>query len=254
MRVAVAGATGVVGRHVTDRLREAGHSPVALSRSGGVDVTTGAGLDAAMCGAEAVIDVSNVATTRASVARDFFTRGTGQLLAAGQRAGVTHHLALSIIGIDRVGLGYYVGKRDQEAAVLGPEAHGTGTVLRAAQFHEFAGQLLDRARGPVALVPRMRIQPLAARAVAAALVELLAAPPVGMAPELAGPEEHELAELARRVLAARGRRRLLLSPRLPGAVGRALAEGGLLPAGPVQLASQTFDAWLAGPDGPRQAG
>jgi uncharacterized protein YbjT (DUF2867 family) len=254
MRVAVAGGTGVVGRHVTDRLREAGHSPVVLSRSRGVDLTSGAGLDAALSGADAVIDVSNVTTTRASVAREFFTSTTRELLAAGRRAGVTHHVALSIIGVDRVDLGYYAGKRAQEDAVLGPDTNGAGTVLRAAQFHEFAGQVLDRTRGPIAVVPRMRTQPLAAREVAAALVELAAGPPVGMAPELAGPEEHELVDLARRILAARGQRRLILNPRLPGAAGRALADGALLPAGPAQHGQQTFDQWLTGPDGPSRDG
>jgi len=254
MRVVVAGGTGVVGRHVTERLREAGHAPVVLSRSHGVDVTSGAGLVAALSGADAVIDVSNVMTTRASVARKFFTSATRQLLSAGRRAGVTHHVALSIIGVDRVDRGYYVGKRAQEDAVLGPDAHGTGTVLRAAQFHEFAGQVLDRTRGPIAVVPRMRTQPLAAREVAAALVELAAGPPVGMAPELAEPQEHELIDLARRVLAARGQRRLVLNPRLPGAAGRALAHGAVLPAGPRHLGRQTFDQWLTGPDGPNRDG
>lgn len=254
MRVAVAGGTGVVGRHVTERLREVGHSPVVLSRSRGVDLTSGAGLDAAFSGVEAVIDVSNVTTTRASAAREFFTGTTGRLLAAGRRVGVTHHVALSIIGVDRVDLGYYLGKRAQEDAVLGRDAHGTGTVLRAAQFHEFAGQVLDRTRGPVAIVPRMRTQPVAAREVAAALVELVAGPPVGMAPELAGPQEHELVDLTRRVLAVRGQRRLLLNPRLPGGVGRGLANGALLPAGPAQLGQQTFDQWLTGPDGPSRDG
>ncbi len=243
MRVAVAGGTGVVGRHVVGLLRERGQEPVVLARSHGVDVLTGAGLEQQLTGVEAVVDVSNVTTTsrRRSVA--FFTGSTGRLLEAGRRAGVRHHVALSIVGVERVDLGYYAGKRAQEQLVLaGPVP---GSVLRAAQFHEFAGQLLDRVRGPVAVIPRMLVQPVAAREVARALVDLAAAPPVGVAPELAGPQELELVELARQVQHARRSRRPVLGVRLPGRGGRAMAQGALLPTGPGPRGQQSFDQWLA---------
>src|SRR4029077_10240773 len=115
----------------------------------------------------------------------FFGVGTTNLLRAGERAGVRRHVLVSIVGADRVDLGYYLGKRRQEALALG--SGRPVSILRSTQFHEFAGQLLDRSRGPVAVIPRMRIQPVAAHEVASALAALVRGP-LGLAPELAGPE------------------------------------------------------------------
>ena len=243
MRVAVAGGTGVVGRHVVAAAATAGHEPVVLARSRGVDVTTGQGLEVALSGADVLVDVSGRTTTsrRASVA--FFTAATEHLLAAAQRAGVRHHVVLSIVGIDRVDFGYYAGKRAQEALVLsGPVP---ASVLRATQAHEFAAQVLGRVRGPVALVPRMQVQPVAAREVATALVRLATGSAAGVAPELAGPQVHDLVDLARRVLRAGGQRRPVLPVRLPGAAGKAMATGALLPTGPGPRGQQSFTDWLA---------
>ncbi|MEU6343554.1 SDR family oxidoreductase [Streptomyces sp. NPDC046977] len=243
MRIAVAGGTGWVGRKVVEAVRAAGDVPVVLARSTGVDLTTGAGLDEALDGCTTVIDVSNVVTTgkRRSVA--FFDAATTRLLTAGARAGVTHHIALSIVGCDRVGLGYYMGKRRQEELVL--SAAAPHTVLRATQFHEFAAQMLAR-RGPV-VAPRMRSQPIAAREVADALVTLAGAAPAGLAPDLAGPEVLEMDDMVRRLARARGDRRLLVPVRL-GATGRALTAGGLLPAADGPRGRQTFAEWLTTPD------
>ncbi|MGY1744269.1 SDR family oxidoreductase [Blastococcus sp. SYSU D00695] len=243
MRTAVVGGTGVVGRYVVQELAAAGHEPVVLSRGAGVDVGTGRGLAGALDGVDAVIDVGNVTTLRRAVSEEFFGTATRNLLAEEERAGVGHHVVLSIVGIDRVDLGYYAGKRRQEElALAGPVP---ATVLRATQFHEFAGQVLGRVRGPVALVPRQRIRPVAARDVAAELVSLAAGPARGMATEIAGPEEHDLPDLARRVLRADGSRRAVVGVRLPGAAGRALATGGLLPRGDVVVGPETFGEWLA---------
>lgn len=243
MRIAVAGGTGLVGRYVVQEALAAGHTPVVLARSRGVDLTTGMGVPEALGGAQVVIDVSNVMTTRRSVSVGFFTGGTQNLLAAGVRAGVQHHLALSIVGIDRVDFGYYEGKREQEQLALsGPVP---ATVLRAAQFHEFAAQILARVRGPVAFVPKQRIQPVSAREVAAALVALAAGEPEGLTVEMVGPEQRELVDLARRLVRARGIRRAVVGVQLPGQAGRAMARGGLLPRGPVRTGHQTFDQWLA---------
>lgn len=242
MRVAVAGGTGLVGGLLVLALKDVGHESVVLARSTGVDITAGTGLDRALRGADTVVDVSNVTTTRAGRSVAFFTAGTRHLLEAGQRAGVRHHLALSIVGVDRVDYGYYEGKRAQERLVL--DGQVPGSVLRATQFHEFAGQILTRSRGPFALMPRVRTRPVAAREVAAALAELAAGPAVGLAPELAGPEEHELVDMARLLLRARGQRRRVVPIRLPGAAGRQMAGGGLLPAGPGRRGVETFDQWL----------
>jgi uncharacterized protein YbjT (DUF2867 family) len=243
VRIAVVGGTGVVGRHVVEAAAEAGHDPVVLARSRGVDLLTGKGLDEALSGAEAVIDASNVQTLSKRRSVQFFRAATGRLLAAAERAGVRHHVALSIVGIDRVDFGYYEGKRVQEELVLaGPVA---STVLRATQFHEFPGQLLDRSPGPLVLVPRMRTQPVAARETATALVELAAGPAVGRAPDLAGPQVHDMVGLVRRTARLRGRRAAILPLRLPGAVGRGMADGSLLPREPGPRGAQTFEQWLA---------
>jgi uncharacterized protein YbjT (DUF2867 family) len=243
MRVAVAGGTGLTGRHVVAGLAAAGQDPVVLARSEGVDLVAGTGLDEALAGVSAVIDVSDVRTTRRRVSVAFFTAASQNLLAAGQRAGVRHHVALSIVGIDRVDTGYYEGKRRQEELVLaGPVP---GSVLRATQFHEFVGQFLGRTRGPVAVVPVMRMQPISVREVASALIALAAGQPAGLAPELAGPREESLPDLARQLIRARGNHRLVVPILLPGSAGRACAGGALLPAQPGPRGTQAFAQWLA---------
>lgn len=246
MRVAVAGGTGLTGRHVVRALTERGHEPVVMARSRGVDLLTGEGVAGALEGADAVIDVTNVVTMSRRKAVDFFGTTGRVLLAAEQEAGVRHHVALSIVGIDRVPFGYYEGKKLQEQLLH--EDRVPWTVLRATQFHEFAGQVLDRVRGPLAVVPQMRSQPVAVREVADALVELAAGSPQGMAPELAGPRVEEIPNLARRLLRHRGSGRLVWAPRLPGAAGRAMASGALLPDAPGPRGTQTFDEWLVSDD------
>lgn len=244
MRVVVVGGTGVVGRTVVGALLQAGHDAVVVARSHGVDVLTREGLDDALSGAEAVVDVTNVATLRRSRAERFFVAATTNLLAAEVRAGIRHHVVLSIVGVDRVGTGYYAAKRAQEeTALAGPVPV---SVLRSTQFHEFAEQMLARTTmGPVALVPRMRIRPVAAAEVGAALAELAVGPAVGRAPELAGPDVHDLPELVRRVAEVHGSRVRVLPVSLPGSAGRAMARGGLLPDVGARLGSRTFDDWLA---------
>jgi uncharacterized protein YbjT (DUF2867 family) len=246
MRIAVAGGTGLVGRYVVAELRAAGHDPVVLTRSAGADVITGDGLDAALDGAAALIDVTNTTAMSGRKSVAFFTAGTGNLLAAGRRAGVQHHVVLSIVGTGRPGMsgGYNAGKVAQEALVR--DSGIPFSIMRATQFHQFIPELLDRIPGPVLVVPRMRIQPVAACEVAAVLAALAAGPPAGMAPEMAGPEPAELAGLAHQLSRARGSRRPVLPVRVPGAAGRAMAEGAMLPAGPGLRGRQTFTGWLAG--------
>jgi len=243
MIIAVAGGTGWVGRLVVEAVRAAGDTPIVLARSTGVDLTTGKGLSEALSGASVVIDVSNVSTIRRKKSVAFFEAATTHLLAAEQQAGVTHHIALSIVGCDRVDFGYYYGKRRQEELVLaGPVP---ATVLRATQFHEFAAQILERG-GPFAVTPKMLCQPIAAREVAAALVDIAHGAPAGLAPDLAGPREEQMADMMRRLLRARGGRGRVLAVRMPGRVGASLAGGGLLPAsddhGP--RGRQTYEQWL----------
>ncbi|PWR07260.1 3-beta hydroxysteroid dehydrogenase [Micromonospora acroterricola] len=250
MRIAVAGGTGWIGRLVVDAVQDAGHEPVVLARSQGVDLVRGTGLDDALTSESAVIDVSNAPTTRRKRSEAFFGTATRNLLAAEERAGVRHHVALSIVGSDRIDFGYYAGKRRHEQLVRsGPIPW---TVLRSTQFHEFAAQLIHH-RWPVAVVPEMISQPVAAHEVARCLVDLVVGGPVGLAPEIAGPERCRMPDMVRRLLRARGSHRPVVPLRLPGQTGREFIQGGLLPSGPGPRGEQTFDQWLASPATQRMA-
>jgi len=242
MRIAVAGGTGVVGQYVVRALNEAGHEPVVLARARNVDIISGAGLDEALVGVEAVVDASNIATSNRKKATAFFETGTTNLIQAGKRAGVSHHVVLSIVGIDRAPLGYYQAKLRHEAVALGS---GIGcSVLRATQFHEFAGQVLQRVPGPIAFIPPVQTQPIAAREVGEALAALAVGAPVGMAGDLAGPEVHHLPDLCRQTLRAQGRKRPVVRFPLPGKAGKAMASGALLPVGDGPRGTETFAEWL----------
>jgi len=247
MKIAVAGGTGTVGRHTVEAAREAGHDVVVLSRANGANVLTGEGLAAALAGADAVIDVTNLATTlSAKKSIGFFETAAQHLLAAEQQAGVGHHVVLSIVGIDGIDTSYYAGKLAQERAVAaGPVPF---TIARAGQFHEFAGQILGFVSGPFAPMPRTLMRPVAAREVGAHLVRVAEAGAVGRAQDLVGPRDEALADVARRQLAVDGIRRRVLDVRLPGAYGRGLASGALR-GGPDALQGEiTFDEWLRSPD------
>ena len=137
--------------------------------------------------------------------------------------------------------GYYQGKLRQEEVLQ--ESPVPVSILRAAQFHEFPGQYLATMPGPVVIVPRWRAQPVAAREVGAALASIAAGDPVAMS-ELAGPREEIMADMIRQVVRARGDRRLVVSVRVPGAAGKAMAAGGGLPAGPGLRGTQTFAGWV----------
>ena len=245
LTLAVAGATGVVGRHVVSAARARGHRVVPLARSLGVDLTTGAGLADRLVGMDAVVDTTSVPTQRREEAESFFGGVTRTLLEAEAAAGVGHHVVLSIVGVDEVGTGYYQGKRLQERLVA---EGGVGwSVLRATQFHEFAEQVLGFVTvGPFSLVPRMASQPVAAAEVGEALVDLVEAGPSGRVPDLAGPQRLEMTELARRVSRDRGLGRRVVPVRLPGAAGRGMAAGALCPSTDGPRGTATFDAWLAG--------
>lgn len=242
MRIAVAGGTGVVGGHVVESGRAAGHEVVVLARSAGADVITGVGLSDALQGVDAVIDVTNTTTLSAAKAVAFFETATRNLLAAEEAAGVGHHVALSIVGIDGIDSSYYAGKLAQERAV----AAGTVpfTIARAAQFHEFPGQLLSGMSGPVAMMPKLLMRPVAAREVGAHLVRVASGAAAGRARDLVGPRDEILLDLARRQLAYDGARRLVLGVRLPGTYGKGLASGSLRGDADALQGEITFDEWL----------
>ncbi len=244
MRIAVAGGTGAVGAHVVDSVRRRGHEPVVLARSQGVDLLTGTGLRAALEGVDAVIDVASIGTTSAAASTAFFETTTTRLLRAEREHGIGHHVALSIIGVPQAPFGYYAGKARQEELILAGDV--PWTLLRAAQFHEFAEQMTTRAKiGPVIGCPAMRSQPIAAVEVGAVLAEIAEGAPRGVDRELAGPREESMPDLVRRFLRAAGRRTPVLAVPLPGAWGTAMRDGRLLPGADARLGTQTFDAWLA---------
>jgi uncharacterized protein YbjT (DUF2867 family) len=243
MRIAVAGATGVVGRHVVAELRRRGHEVVALARSEGVDVTRLDGLADRLAGVDALIDTLGITTTRRRPATEFFTTTTRNLIEAEGLAGVARHVLLSIVGIDGSSFGYYRAKVAQEdvARTLDTSA----TILRATQFHEFAEQMLTRAKaGPVVVVPHMTSATVAAAEVAAALVDLAENPQPGTV-EMGGPEEHDMPDLVRHVAEARGVKARVVAVRLPGSAGQAMTDGSLVPENPWRIGTQTFADWLA---------
>jgi uncharacterized protein YbjT (DUF2867 family) len=244
MRIVIAGATGTVGAHVTREAARRGHDVVALSRSSGQDVTTGAGLAEAMAGADVVIDVSSQTTMSTKKSRAFFTASTRNLLAAERTAGAGHHLALSIVGIDDIDTGYYAGKLAQEREVSGGEV--PWTIMRATQFHEFVGQTVQQGTvGPVTIVPTMPVRPVAASEVAARLLDLAETGPSGRVTDLVGPRDETLLDLVRRQFARDGVTRRAVGVTLPGRYFRACASGVLRGGADAVVGRQTFDEWLA---------
>lgn len=244
MKIAIAGGTGLVGTLVVELAEAAGHQVVVLARGRGTDLETGHGVTAALDGVAAVIDVTNVVTVSARRSSRFFSAVTSNLLAAEHTTGVGHHVALSIVGVDRAPYGYYAGKRAQERLLeAGPVPW---TILRATQFHEMAAIAYESARlGPLHLAPRMRTQPVAARETAEHLVDLAEAAPAGRTIELAGPREESLVAMIRAYALTTGSRSWTPAVSLPGAFGRAQRDGTLLPSAEAVLGRQTFADWIA---------
>ncbi|QEO13785.1 NAD(P)H-binding protein [Agromyces intestinalis] len=246
MKIAVAGGTGLLGTKVVRVARERGHEVVVLSRATGVDLVSGEGLADALAGVDAVIDVSNRTTLKADDAVAFFTTATRSLHTAEQAAGVGHHVALSIVGVDRAPYAYYAGKLAQEREVESGQV--PWTLLRATQFHEFAEQMLDRfSFAGLHLAPTARTQPVAADDVAARLVDLAEGEPAGRVADLAGPREEQLVDMVRKVAAARGLRGPVVPITVPGKQMAAMRRGDVLAGPGAQLTTLSFDEWLAAP-------
>ncbi|NUT21845.1 MAG: NAD(P)H-binding protein [Hamadaea sp.] len=246
--IAVAGATGRVGRHVVQVLQERGHRVVPMSRSAGVDVVTGDGLREALEGVDVVIDVSSTPSPDQQTATEFFTAAAHHLHEAGQKAGVRRMVVVSIIGIDGSVAGYNAAKLAHErAALAGPIPT---RILRAAQFHEFVEELVAwGTQGDVAYVPKMQTQLVAARAVAEKLVDVATARDPFVVtlphPEIAGPRAETLAEAARLLAARRGFPSLVEEASDAANPDRELFEsGGLLPGPHATLAGPAYAEWL----------
>jgi uncharacterized protein YbjT (DUF2867 family) len=244
VRVAVAGASGNIGRRTVRVLEQDGHEVVPISRASGVDLADGAGLDEALNGVEAVVDAVNGGAPTVAETVTWFGAATHHLLEAEARCGVGHHVLLSIAGLHRVeGNAHYAGKREQERLVAqGPVPW---TILPATQFHDFAEMVARRAaKDGVAPVAPLLLQPVAPDDVAGVLAELAVGDPQGRYADLAGPGPQDLVDMARRTLAARGEE-LTLVPTWDGPFGVEMA-GNVLLAGPdARIAPTSFDAWLA---------
>ncbi|GAA3154805.1 NAD(P)H-binding protein [Planomonospora alba] len=240
---AVAGATGRLGRHVVDVLTERGRQVVPMSRATGVDIITGEGLAEALTGAEVIIDVASWHSSDQEAATEFFRTSARNLHEYGQKAGVAQITMASIIGADKATAGFLAAKKVHEELLLsGPLPV---RILRAAQFHEFVGQLLDWQQGDVAYLPALPTQLVACRTVAEELVDLASAPaaPGTPIPEIAGPRKETMAEAAQLLGARRG-------IKVVGVDGAGMpdadlaANGAFLPGPHAKLAGPTFQEWL----------
>ncbi len=238
MRIAVAGGTGVVGAHVVRIAADSGHEVRVLSRSRGVDLVTGAGLD--LTGVDVVIDVSGSASLREAMS--YFEASTHTLLRAERDAGVKHHVALSIARAVEHPHGYYAAKALQEQLIAdGPIPW---TILRTTQFFEFAEQKAV-AVWRWAIVAKFLSRPVAAASVARRLVEIAEGEPRGMTPEFAGPDELRMADLARMVFETHGDQRGVIELPIPGKMGRSMRDGALLPGPDAEIDSTSYEEWLA---------
>src|SRR3954468_19453674 len=204
-KIAVTGATGRVGSHLVEILEQRGHDVVAISRSNGVDVVSGEGLDAALAGAETIIDTATGPSPDQEEATAFFTASARNLQRAGAEAGAKGIVVVSIIGIDKFEGGYNAAKVAQEQTLLqGPPPV---RVVRAAQFHEFVEPLVGwTIRDGVAHLPEMRTQLVAARVVAEAVADAAEEPEIesGRITEIAGPRAERLADAAAALFASKG--------------------------------------------------
>lgn len=249
--ILVTGGTGTLGRAVVHRLTGTGHDVRVLSRRPAPgdpapyrwftgDLSTGAGLDAAVSGVDAIV---HCATEFPRFGRDL--RGTRNLIDAARRAGSPHLVYVSIVGVDRVPTRYYRVKLAAERLV-----EGSGlpwTILRATQFHDLVRYMLDLlSRPPVMPVPAgVRVQPVDVADVAARLADLVTAGPAGRAPDMGGPRIQTAGELARAYLRASGRRRPIVPFALPGRVSGGYRAGGHLAPGHAD-GRITFEEYLAG--------
>lgn len=243
MRIAVAGATGKIGAFTVAALERDGHEAVRISRSLGVDLLTGAGLDNALRGVDAVVDATNAPNVDRAGFVSYLGQTTGNLLAAEARAGVRHHVLLSIAGIAEItGNDHYDAKREQERLVTdGPVPW---TIVPSTQFHDFAETAASwTEHGGTATIAPLLVQPIAPGDVGEVLAELAVGDPHGRYADIAGPDTQDFVDMARRTFAARGRE-VRLVPTWDGVFGLSMSGNVLLPAKDARITPTSFDDWL----------
>ena len=245
MKIVVIGGSGLIGSKLVAKLHEAGCEALPASPDSGVDTLTGEGLAEALSGAEVVVDVSNAPAWEDAAVLNFFQTSAGNLLAAEVAAGVRHHVALSVVGIERLpDSGYFRAKVAQEEAIkASPVPY---TILRATQFFEFIGRIADSSAdgNTIRLAPAL-VRPEAADDVAAALAEIAVSAPVNGTIELAGPETFRLDEIARRVLSAKHDDRSIVADPDARYFGAKLDDQSLTPGENPRVAPTRFDDWLS---------
>ncbi|MGA7439700.1 MAG: SDR family oxidoreductase [Luteibacter sp.] len=249
MKILVIGGTGLIGSKVVARLRAQGHDVTAASPSTGVNTQTGEGLDAAMTGVDTVVDVANSPSFAADDVMRFFTTAGRNIAAAEKKAGVSHHVALSIVGTDRKpGNAYFAAKDAQEHLIR--ESGVPYTIVRATQFLEFTGGIANEAgTGATIVVSTGGIQPIGSEDVADAVAEAAMGEPRQGFTEIAGPEAFPMDELVRRYLRATGDpREVKGDPKAPY-FGGVIGPDSLLPGPGAHLGKVSLEAWLASQSG-----
>jgi uncharacterized protein YbjT (DUF2867 family) len=246
MKIVVIGGSGLIGKKLVPILRELGHEAVPASPSTGVNTLTGEGLAEALAGSEVVVDVTNSPSFADAAVLEFFQTSTRNLLAAEAAAGVGHHVALSVVGADRLpDSGYMRAKVAQERLIA---AGGIPySIVRATQFFEFLGGIAGpRGDGDTVRLPTAPMRPLAADDVAAALAAVVVGAPVNGIVELAGPESLPIAEFVGRFLAASGDTRTVVADPQALYFGAALDDRGLNPGDNPRVGPTRFSDWLVG--------
>jgi uncharacterized protein YbjT (DUF2867 family) len=244
MKVVVIGGTGLIGSKVVAKLNGHGHAAVAASPETGVNTLTGAGLPDALAVAHVVVDVSNSPSFEDGPAWDFFTTATGNLLNAAEAAGVSHYVALSVVGTDRLlGSGYFRAKNAQERLIA--ESAIPFSIVRATQFYEFVGRIADSATdGDKVRISSALCQPMAADDVAAAVARTAVGQPISGILEVAGPDRYPLDDLVRARLRANNDTRRVVTDTQARYFGVAVDDHTLVPATTATVFSKRFADWL----------
>lgn len=244
MKIVIMGGTGLIGSQLVRQLKQAGHEVIAASPSTGVNSLTGEGLGHALSGAAVVVDVTNAPSFEDHAVLNFFETSTRNLLGEEAKAGVEHHIALSVVGTERVpSLGYFRAKRAQEALIEG--APIPYTIVQATQFFEFLGAIANAAtQGTVVRVPPALIQPIAAADVALALAQIAVAQPTNRTLAIAGPEAFRFEAIIKQVLMAYEDPRQVVEDPSASYFGGMLDEKSLVPAGEALLGSTRLQSWI----------
>ena len=247
MKIVIIGGSGLIGSKLVAKLREDGHEVVSASLDSGVNTVTGDGLTDALRGASVVVDVSNSPSYEEAAVLEFFETSTRNLLDAEAAAGAGHHVALSIVGTDRLpDSGYYRAKQAQEKLITSSSV--PYSIVHATQFFEFIRPIADAATaGDTVRLPPALIQPMAADDVASAMAKVSVGAPLNGIVEIGGPEQFRLDELIRRVLSSRhDPRRVVIDPSALYFGGK-LDERTLVPGDNARLAATRFEDWLNQP-------